>query len=157
MINEKQQKGRISLVMLGGHFNMAGFAHVALSTHGISRSLQFSKGNVVSSSDTIVSKIEKKDFDCSIIVGTDPISHLPHQLSSILSLKPMIVLDNRNSSTTSFADLLLPTAITGIEAEGLAYRLDQVPIELNKIINPPSNVPSDQELLSQIIEKVKIT
>ena len=152
MINEKQQKGRISLVMLGGHFNMAGFAHVALSTHGISRSLQFSKGNVVSSSDTIVSKIEKKDFDCSIIVGTDPISHLPHQLSSILSLKPMIVLDNRNSSTTSFADLLLPTAITGIEAEGLAYRLDQVPIELNKIINPPSNVPSDQELLSQIIE-----
>jgi formylmethanofuran dehydrogenase subunit B len=143
--------------MLGGHFNMAGFAHIALSSYGTSHSLQFSEGKVISSSDTIISKIKKKDFDCSIIVGTDPISHLPHQLSSKLSLKPMIVLDNQNSATTSLADVILPTAITGIEAEGLAYRLDQVPIELNKIVNPPSSIPSDQELLSQIIEKVTTT
>ncbi|GAH22603.1 unnamed protein product, partial [marine sediment metagenome] len=41
---------------------------------------------------------------------------------------------------------------TGIESGGLAYRLDQVPIELNKIINPPNNLPSDEELLNQLYE-----
>ncbi|GAG87146.1 unnamed protein product, partial [marine sediment metagenome] len=47
-----------------------------------------------SSKDGLVSKIEKDDFDCSIIVGTDPISHLPHVLSSKMAKKPLILIDN---------------------------------------------------------------
>ena len=49
---------------------------------------------------------------------------------------------------------MLPTAITGIESGGLAYRLDQVPIELHKIINPPNNLPSDEGLLVQLHESL---
>jgi len=154
MINAKQEKGRISLVMVGGHYNMAGFDHVALSETGKNQNLQFSKNLVIESNDTIISKINNEDFDCSIIVGTDPISQFPHRLSSKLVSKPLILIDNRKSGTSQFADVVLPTAITGIECDGLAYRLDQVPIELKKIINPPSNVPSDEELLDQIIEKL---
>ena len=71
-----------------------------------------------------------------------------------MSLKPLIVIDNRKSSTTSIADVVLPTALTGIETEGLAYRLDHIPIELKKIVNPPSNIHSDDELLAQIIDKL---
>jgi formylmethanofuran dehydrogenase subunit B len=66
----------------------------------------------------------------------------------------MIFIDNKSSATSQIADVILPTAITGIETEGLAYRLDQVPIELKKILNPPSKIPSDQELLIQIMEKL---
>ena len=154
MINAKQEKGRISLVMVGGHYNMAGFDHVALSETGKNQNLQFSKNLVIESNDTIISKINNEDFDCSIIVGTDPISQFPHRLSSKLVSKPLILIDNRKSGTSQFADVVLPTAITGIECDGLAYRLDQVPIELKKIINPPNKVPSDEELLDQIIEKL---
>jgi len=102
--------------------------------------------------ETLVSKIEKQDFDSSIIVGTDPISHLPHSLSSKIAKKPLILIDNHRTATSHIADVVLPTAITGIESSGLAYRLDQVPIELNKIINPPNNLPSDEEILNQLYE-----
>ncbi|MHA1489983.1 MAG: formylmethanofuran dehydrogenase subunit B [Promethearchaeota archaeon] len=155
MINEKQQKGRISVMMLGGHFNMAGFEHVALSITGKNHGLKFSDGKIVDTSETVVSIVQKEDFDCSIIVGTDPISHFPRELSSKLTSKPIIVLENRKSATTYLAEVVLPTAITGIESGGLAYRIDQVPVELKKIVNPPNNIPSDQELLNQIIERIK--
>jgi formylmethanofuran dehydrogenase subunit B len=154
LINTRQVKGRISLLLLGGHFNMAGFDHVALSSYGVSGKLQFENKKLVKSEDTIVSKINKENFDCSIIVGTDPISHLPHSLSSKLSKKPLILIDNHNSATSRIADVVLPTAITGIESSGLAYRIDQVPVELKKILNPPNNIPSDEELLNQLIEKL---
>ena len=152
MINERQEKGRISLMLLGGHFNMAGFDHVALSSFGESGKLEFKQNQMVLTEETLVSKIEKQDFDCSIIVGTDPISHLPHSLSSKMSKKPLILVDNHRTATSHIADVVLPTTITGIESSGLAYRLDQVPIELNKIINPPNNLPSDEEILNQLYE-----
>jgi len=152
MINVKQEKGRISLVLIGGHFNMAGFDQVALSNYGKQGSLQFKESQLIENNDSIVNKIQNDDFDCSIIVGTDPISHLPFQLSKKLSKKPLIVIDNKKSATSQLADVVLPTALTGVEVGGLTYRLDQVPVELVKIVNPPSNIPSDEELLTQIIE-----
>jgi formylmethanofuran dehydrogenase subunit B len=157
MINLKQQKGRISFIMMGGHFNMAGFDHIALSTCGKNGNLQFKNKELVESKDNIVSKINKKDFDYSIIVGTDPISHFPHTLSQKLASKPIIAIDNRKSATTLIADVVLPTAITGIETGGIVYRLDHVPIELKPILKPPNNLPSDEELLIQILNKLNKT
>jgi len=152
LINERQEKGRISLMLLGGHFNMAGFDHVALSGYGVSGQLEFKGNQLINTKEGFVSKIEKDDFDCSIIVGTDPISHLPHLLSSKMAKKPLILIDNHITATSHIAEVVLPTTITGIESDGLAYRLDQVPIELNKIINPPNNLPSDEKLLNQLYD-----
>ncbi len=151
LIEEKQQKGRTSVIMAGGHYNMAGFDQVSLSSTGTNQNLQFSNGQLVDSQETIISKINKEDFDCSIIVGTDPISHFPKDLSKKLVSKPIIVIDNHKSAITKMADIILPTAITGIECEGLAYRLDHVPIQLQKLVNPPSNILSDEALLEKII------
>ena len=155
LINAKQQKGRISVLMLGGHYNMAGFDHVALPICGKNHSLQFANKQLIESTDTIVSKIKNDDFDCSIIVGTDPISHLPWQLSKKLMTKPLILIDNKQSATSHVADIIIPSAITGIESGGLAYRLDHIPIELNEIIKPPNNILSDQEILTKIINAYK--
>ena len=152
MINERQEKGRISLLLMGGHFNMTGFDHVALSAYGSSGSLEFKKNQKVKTEETLVSKIENDNFDSSIIVGTDPISHLPHSLSSKIAKKPLILIDNHSTASSHIAEVVLPTAITGIESGGLAYRLDQIPIELSKILNPPNNLPSDEELLNQLYE-----
>ncbi len=151
LINVKQKKGRISIMMLGGHYNMVGFDHVALSICGKNHSLQFLNNQLIESKETIVSKIENEDFDCSIIVGTDPISHLPWQLSKKLMAKPLILIDNKQSATSYVADIIIPSAITGIESGGLAYRLDHIPIELKKIIKPPNDILSDEEILTKIM------
>ena len=155
LINIKQQKGRMSVIMLGGHYNMLGFEHVSMSLHGKNHSLQFKDDNLVETEDTIVSKIENDDFDCSIIVGTDPISHLPMNLSKKLMSKPIILIDNKMSASFHVADVIIPSAITGIECGGLAYRLDHVPLELEKIVNPPSKISSDEEILIELIKKIK--
>ncbi|MFW9929514.1 MAG: formylmethanofuran dehydrogenase subunit B [Candidatus Thorarchaeota archaeon] len=155
IINSKQVKGRISLIMMGGHYNMTGFDHVALSSTGKIGGLQFKDGELIDTKSNLVSKIANDDFDSSIIVGTDPISHLPFSLSSKLAKKPIILIDNKMTATAELADIILPTAITGIECEGLAFRLDHVPIQLEKIINPPNNLPSDEYLLEQIITELK--
>jgi formylmethanofuran dehydrogenase subunit B len=155
LINSKQEKGRMSLIMMGGHYNMAGFDHIVLSLAGKTGGLQFKDQKLVNSNDTIVSKINSSDFDYSLIVGTDPISHLPYSLSSKLAKKPIILIDNQMTATAKIADIILPTAITGIECEGLAFRLDQVPIQLEKIVNPPSNLLSDEQLLNKLIDKLR--
>lgn len=155
MVNLRQKKGRISVILLGGHFNMNGFEQVALSLTGKNQGVQFSDNKAINSEDTIISKIQSDDFDCSIIIGTDPISHLPFQLSKKLGSKPLIVIDNHKSATYEIADVVLPTAITGIEVGGLAYRLDYIPIELQKILEPPSGILSDEELLEKIIKKLE--
>ncbi|MFX1326427.1 MAG: formylmethanofuran dehydrogenase subunit B [Promethearchaeota archaeon] len=156
LINAKQQKGRISLIMLGGHYNMLGFDHVALSMTGKNGSIQFSNDQLAETSETLVSKISSDNFDCSIIVGTDPISHLPWELSRKLVSKPIILIDNKRSATSFIADIIIPSNITGIESGGLAYRLDHVPVELHKIVNPPNKIFSDEEILTMIIEKVNL-
>ncbi len=155
ILNAKQQKGRMSVIMLGGHYNMAGFDQVALSLVGKNHNILFSNNQLVETSDTIISKIDNEDFDCSVIVGTDPISHLPWKLSKKLMSKPLILIDNKKSATFKVADIIIPSAITGIECEGLAYRLDHVPIELDKIVNPPNNVISDEKILSMLIKGLK--
>jgi len=155
LVNTKQQKGRLSIIMLGGHYNMAGFDHVALSVMGKNHSLQFSDNQLVDTSETIISKIEKEDFDCSIIMGSDPVSHFPTQLSKKLIGKPLILIDNKQSATSYVADIIIPSAITGIECGGLAYRIDHVPIELGKILNPPSNILTDEAILNKFIQALK--
>jgi formylmethanofuran dehydrogenase subunit B len=153
LIQSKQEKGRLSLILLGGHYNMAGFDHVSLANFGMNGSLQFKNNERVDSEENLVSKIESENFDISIFVGTDPISHLPYNLSKKILKHPIIVIDNKQSATVDIADIVLPSSITGIENGGIVIRLDQVPIQLQKIVNSPNKIPSDEEILTNLLNK----
>ncbi|RLE62203.1 MAG: formylmethanofuran dehydrogenase subunit B, partial [Thermoprotei archaeon] len=39
--------------------------------------------------------------------------------------------------------------------EGTAYRMDKVPLRLKKLVEPPSGVLSDEEVLKLLLEEVK--
>ena len=54
------------------------------------------------------------------------------------------------------ADVVIPSAIVGIEIEGTAYRMDRVPLPLKKVVQPPNGILSDEEILSKILKEVKI-
>jgi formylmethanofuran dehydrogenase subunit B len=154
LINLKKEKGRISIVMMGELSNMVGFDQLTLSIYGKQGSLQFRDHKIIETNDNIISKIKNDDFDCSIIIGTDPISNLPTELSKKLVNKPLILIDNLKTATSYIADVILPTAISGIESGGLVHRLDQIPIQLEKLVNPPSDIPSDEELLSKLLDRL---
>ncbi|MGV9173994.1 MAG: formylmethanofuran dehydrogenase subunit B [Promethearchaeia archaeon] len=155
LINKKSKKGRMSLLMMGGHYNMAGFDQMALALTGKHNSIQYKNGELQNTDKKLLDKIADEDFDLSFFMGTDPISHLPSKLSQKIASKPIIVADNRQSGTTLLADVVLPTAITGVECGGTSIRLDQVPIEVEGFIKTPDEVKTDEELLTEIIVKLK--
>ena len=105
VIQSKQEKGRISLMLLGGHYNMAGFDQVSLANFGMNGSLQFENNERVDIEQNLVSKIESGNFDLSIFMGTDPISHLPYNLSKKILKHPIIVIDIKSSATVDVADI----------------------------------------------------
>lgn len=154
LINKTSKNTRYSIIPMTGH-NMNGFIQVSLPLVGKMNQIEFSNGKLVEENKNMISMIQEGDFDCSIIVASDPLSNLPISLSSKLAKKPMIVLDCFQTPTTKMADVVLPSAITGIEAGGLVYRMDNVPMVLKKIIEPPESLLSDEQILENIDSKLE--
>ncbi|PIQ44968.1 MAG: formylmethanofuran dehydrogenase subunit B, partial [Deltaproteobacteria bacterium CG12_big_fil_rev_8_21_14_0_65_43_10] len=48
--------------------------------------------------------------------------------------------------------VVFPTAVTGIEAEGVAYRMDGLPLKLKKVLE--SEYPSDESILGDIYQRL---
>ncbi|MCK4470464.1 MAG: formylmethanofuran dehydrogenase subunit B, partial [Anaerolineae bacterium] len=70
-----------------------------------------------------------------------------------LSQIPTIVLDPEMNLTTRVARVVLPTATYGVSAAGTAYRMDNIPLPLKKLVHSPR--PTDEEVLSKIIACVE--
>jgi formylmethanofuran dehydrogenase subunit B len=43
----------------------------------------------------------------------------------------------------------------GIEAEGIAYRMDGVPLPLKQVVKPARSLLSDEEILRRILREVR--
>jgi formylmethanofuran dehydrogenase subunit B len=70
-----------------------------------------------------------------------------------LSQISTIVLDPEMTLTARVARVVLPTATYGVSAAGTAYRMDNVPLPLKKLVDSPR--PTDEEVLSKIIACVR--
>jgi len=44
--------------------------------------------------------------------------------------------------------------MVGVETGGCAYRMDNVPIETRKVVEPPEGMLTDEELLTRILHRV---
>jgi formylmethanofuran dehydrogenase subunit B len=70
------------------------------------------------------------------------------------SRKPTICIDPHINCTTEISDIHFPVAMVGVEVGGCAYRMDNVPIETRKVVDPPEGVLTDEELLTKINKRV---
>jgi formylmethanofuran dehydrogenase subunit B len=60
------------------------------------------------------------------------------------------------NATALLGDIVIPSAFVGIEVDGTAYRMDQVPLPLKKVVEPPEGILPDEEILNRILEEVRI-
>ena len=90
-----------------------------------------------------------------LVIASDPIAHFPKASSKNITKHPLISIEPEVTPTTMLADVILPPAFVGIEAEGTAYRMDHVPLPLKKIVDPPEGFLSDQEILRKLLQKVR--
>jgi formylmethanofuran dehydrogenase subunit B len=66
---------------------------------------------------------------------------------------PTVQIDPHTNATTHLSRIQIPVAVTGIDAEGTAYRMDGVPIRTRMLFK--REYPSDTEILERLYALVK--
>ena len=93
--------------------------------------------------------------DALLCIGSDPFWFFSEEQTSALNhLKiPVVALSALQNQTTHAADVVLPVALSGVEAEGLAFRMDGISVFLRKIL--PAAQPTDITVLRTLSQKLK--
>jgi formylmethanofuran dehydrogenase subunit B len=140
-----------------GHFNVTGSNEVMAWITGFPYAVDFSKGYpwYNPGETTAVDILLRRENDVTLIVGSDPVAHFPKKAIEHLVKNPLVVIDPCMSLTALAADIVIPSAYTGIEVAGTAYRMDTVPILLKKVVEPPNGILPDEIILRRILNKVK--
>ena len=142
------------LFPMKGHFNVLGAVNLLLRETGYPFGVDFSRDTIFEpGKTTVLDVIARGEVDAALIVGADPFSSFPMAITRKLCDLPIILIDPFETPTTQFTSVAIPTAITGVEAEDIAYRMDGLPLKLEKIVD--CKYPSDRDILEQILKGVK--
>jgi formylmethanofuran dehydrogenase subunit B len=96
--------------------------------------------------------VAAKSSDAALIIGSDPLSALPFGTARALAHIPLIAIDPRRSLTTDAAQVVIPSAMSGLEAGGTALRMDGTRISFEPITQ--SERLSDEQILTRIMEAI---
>lgn len=146
-----------SIMPMRGHYNVTGSGEVWGWQYGYPFCIDLSRGYArynpgESSSNDL---IERGEIDAVFVLGSDPGSHFPFSAVKKMNKLPCVCVDPHITPTTVVADLHVPVAFVGIEVGGCAYRMDSVPIEMHKVVDPPEGVLTDEEFLDKVYERMK--
>ncbi len=154
LTRELNQFTKFVIMPMRGHYNVTGFGQVLTWETGYPYAVDLSRGyawyNPGETTSTDV--LNRGECDSALIIASDPGAHFPGKSLKHLSKIPVIQVDPYHNPTTEFADVVIPSAVAGIEAEGCAYRMDNVPIMVRKLID--SEYKSDEEIIDDVLNKV---
>ena len=148
MMEKLNERSNVYFIPAGCHPNMRGFNEILFEKTGEINKYSFRERN--SSDDFAFHNILDK-IDVALIVGTDPISSLPFEYAKKLAKIKTIVVDPRESFTAELANVVIPSAISGIETGGKMKRIDGVEIELQPLERKEIN---DVTIISELLEVV---
>ena len=145
------------VVPMRGWFNVAGANEVSTWQTGYPYAVDLTQGYPrFNPGDTsAIDAITRGEVDAALVVASDPVSHFPREAVRHLLKIPIIVLETKRTPTSEAAEVVIPSAILGVEAAGTIYRIDGVALEAKRVIDPPLGVRPDVETLDAIIKRVK--
>ena len=157
LVRDLNARTKFSILPMKGHFNVTGADIVSTWQTGYPFGVDFSLGypRYNPGETTTIDILTRHESDAFLAVGSDPVAGFPKFAIEHLVKNSLIVIDPHLNLTAMMADVVLPSAIVGIETEGTAYRMDQVPLPLKKVVKPPNGILSDEEILSRILKEVK--
>lgn len=142
-------------IPMRGHGNVAGAENTLSWQTGYPFAVNFSRGypQYNPGEFSAVDLLARREVDAALIIASDPVAHFPLKSVEHLAEIPTIVIDPHWNDTAPKAKVVIPSGMTGIHVGGTAYRMDNVPLRLKKVVSSP--YPSDTEILTEIIEGVK--
>ena len=158
LVSDLNHHTKFVILPMRGHFNVAGANAVSSWLSGYPFAIDYSRGypRYNPGEFTAVDLLERREADAALIIASDPVAHFPARAVEHLAKIPLIIIDQKVNMTTLLSRIVIPAATAGIEAEGTAYRMDGIPIRLNKIIEPVDGVLPDSEILNMMIDKIKV-
>ncbi|MFW9989682.1 MAG: formylmethanofuran dehydrogenase subunit B [Candidatus Odinarchaeota archaeon] len=156
LVRELNEYTKFLIQPMRGHYNVAGSNIVFSWGTGYPLAVDFSRGypRYNPGEFSALSILLKDEIDVSMVVASDPILNLPKAAVKNMLKHPLISVELHETPTSALADIVLPVKIVGVECEGTAYRMDNVPIRLRKVKNGPENLLTDKEIMEKLIQKV---
>jgi formylmethanofuran dehydrogenase subunit B len=148
---------KFSIMPMRGHYNVTGFSEVLTWQTGYPYAVDFSTGypRYNPGETTATDILQRGEADAALIVASDPVAHFPRKSVEHLAKMPLVYIGPHFTLTTEFADVFIPSTFVGIETEGIAYRMDTIPLNMRKVVNPPDGVLSDEEILERILKEIE--
>lgn len=151
LLKELNNKTRFVIVPLYDDFNTSGAVQLLLRELGSPMPADFSgDGEANQGRYTLLENLH--EIDAALVVGEDPFWSLPSEKSDLLREIPIVLIDPFWTRTTNKCQVVFPTAVTGVEADGIAYRMDALPLKLKKVLE--SEYPSDEVILDDIYQRL---
>jgi formylmethanofuran dehydrogenase subunit B len=140
------REGRYFLFPLSGDFNSSGLYHVLLNELGQAGAPDFGAGEV----ETDFEPVNFREVDAVLVTGADLLWFMSAEQVEDLKRRqvPIVAVSPFANRTTAQAAVILPSALTGIEAEEVAYRMDGLPLVLKQVA--PSDLPPDHQVLTDL-------
>jgi formylmethanofuran dehydrogenase subunit B len=158
LTRDLNMRTKFLIMPMRGHFNVSGanivFAWQSGYAFGVDFSLGYPRYNP--GETTSMDVLLRGESDAALVIASDPGATFPKRAIQNLVKHPLIVIDPHMNATAMLADIVFPSAFVGIEVEGTAYRMDNVPLPLKKVVEPPEGVLSDEELLKKILKEVRV-
>ncbi|MCW4054236.1 MAG: formylmethanofuran dehydrogenase subunit B [Candidatus Bathyarchaeota archaeon] len=158
LVRDLNLRTKFVIMPMRGHFNVSGanivFAWQSGYAYGVDFSLGYPRYNP--GETTSMDVLLRGESDAALVIASDPGATFPKKAIKHLVKHPLIVIDPHMNATAMLGDVVFPSAFVGIEVEGSAYRMDNVPLPLKKVVEPPEGIISDEELLRRILEEVRL-
>jgi formylmethanofuran dehydrogenase subunit B len=157
LVRDLNKRTKFTIMPMRGHFNVTGANVVFTWQTGYPYAVDFSQGfpQYNPGETSVIDILARGDSDASLIVASDPVAHFPKKAVKHLVENPLIVIDPQVTPTSMMADVVIPSAFVGIEAEGTAYRMDRVPLPLKKVVEPPATCLPDEIIIQKILKEVR--
>jgi len=155
LISDLNQHSKAVMIGMRGHYNVTGFGQVATWETGFPMAIDFARGfpyynpGETGANDVLV----REEADAAIISAADAGAHFPQKAVRHLAKIPVIQIDPYANPTTELADVVIPAAVVGVEAEGTAYRMDAIPLRMKKLID--TEFKTDEQIAKDLIAKVR--
>jgi len=145
------------IIPMRGWFNVTGANEVSTWQTGYPYAVDLTQGYPrFNPGDTsAIDALARGEVDAALVVASDPVSHFPNAAVRRLLEIPIVTLEPKTTPTSDVSEVVIPSAILGIEASGTIYRIDGVPLEAKKVVEPPPGIRPDVETLDAIISRVK--
>jgi formylmethanofuran dehydrogenase subunit B len=158
LTRDLNRKTKFVISPMRGHFNVTGANVVFAWQTGYPYALDFSQGypQYNPGEFTTIDLLRRGDNDATLVISADPGAHFPKAAVQNMMKHPLITINPDMNAISRLGDVVFPTQWCGIEYEGTAYRMDHVPIMLRKVVEPPPGILNDEQLLTRILEEVKV-